>query len=201
MYPELSAVPTNSNDLVLIGEFRFHSEASGVELRDSFHIQIEIDDAFPSVLPRVFETDQKIPLSFHHMNDRSLCLGSPLKLRYALGREYSLTDFVHKCVIPYLHGWLIQDKTGDLPFGELAHGDAGILDDYMRIFQVKSHQATMELLFLAGRPRRVANRRPCPCNSGLRVGKCHHSILNRLRKRVGRLWFRDEHRFRSNTVK
>lgn len=196
-YPELSSTPANDERLILTGEFRFHSDSDGVELEDSFDIRIEVSAGYPQTLPMVFETGSRVPRAYHHMDDRSLCLGSPLKLRLALGREYSLTDFMHKCVVPYFHGWLVHDQSGSLPFGELAHGDAGLMDDYMRIFQVNSRATALKMLFLAGRPRAKANRQPCPCNSGQRVGKCHHLVLNALRKRVGRLWFRDEYRWRS----
>jgi len=38
--------------------------------------------------------------------------------------------------------------------------------------------------------KRHANKERCPCGSGDRVGWCHHRQLNRLRKRLGRYWFR-----------
>jgi hypothetical protein len=48
------------------------------------------------------------------------------------------------------------------------------------------------MLRLIGMKRRVANKRPCPCGSGLRAGKCHHRILNRLRQELGRQWCREQ---------
>jgi hypothetical protein len=38
--------------------------------------------------------------------------------------------------------------------------------------------------------KRQANKLPCPCNSGRRVGQCHHLEINRLRNKLGRSWFR-----------
>jgi hypothetical protein len=40
---------------------------------------------------------------------------------------------------------------------------------------------------LATMKRRRANKRPCPCGSGRRLGRCHNRKVNILRDRVGRL--------------
>ena len=40
---------------------------------------------------------------------------------------------------------------------------------------------------LAAMKRRLANKRPCPCGSGRRLGRCHNRRVNTLRNQVGRL--------------
>ena len=144
----------------------------------------------------MFETEGRIPDDFHKLSDGSLCLGSPLRLRILIGRGFSLKIFVERCVVPYLHGFAIFERTGELPFGEMEHGVEGIIDDFIDIFEVESSggveakDKAFQLFALAAGPRSKANRVKCPCGSGLRVGKCHHKILNELRKKVGRLWFK-----------
>ena len=192
-YPEMSILPDAGGNLIIQGEFRFCSTFANKDVSDSYNLRIEVPSDFPQDLPDVYEVSGRIPEGFHRMDDSSLCLGSPLGLRLQCGARPSLTTFVHKCVVPYLHAWTIKESGCELPFGELDHGFQGIIDDYKNIFRVDSEAAAIELFFLASRPRSKANRVPCPCKSGLRVGRCHHKILNRLRKDVGRLWFKREY--------
>jgi hypothetical protein len=76
-----------------------------------------------------------------------------------------------------------------MPFDELAHGVAGLLDDYRRILGFATDAACREALRLLALKRRIANKSPCPCGSGRRLGRCHNRRLNRLRERHGRRWF------------
>ena len=45
---------------------------------------------------------------------------------------------------------------------------------------------------LASMLRRRANKRPCPCGSGRRLGRCHNRKVNALRDRVGRVFLQRE---------
>jgi hypothetical protein len=47
-----------------------------------------------------------------------------------------------------------------------------------------------EFVRLAALRRREANKHPCPCGSGRRLGRCHNRRVNHLRGRLGRSWFR-----------
>jgi hypothetical protein len=58
---------------------------------------------------------------------------------------------------------------------------------------VNNRKAVERMIYLAASEKRKANRHPCPCGSGRRVGKCHNLALNRLRRRLGRSWFRIEY--------
>ena len=189
----MAILPDSGGNLTIQGEFQFDSSFAGADISDQYELKIDVPKNFPKDLPSVFEVAGRIPKDFHRMDDGSLCLGSPLGLRRQCGVNPSLTAFVHKCVVPYLHAWTVKEAGGELPFGELAHGFQGIIDDYKIIFNVTTERAAVDLFFLASRPRSKANRVACPCKSGLRVGKCHHKILNRLRREVGRLWFKREY--------
>ena len=172
------------------GEFDFRSIYNDEEVVGNFRLKIDVPLDLSVELPSVFETGGRIPNDFHKLVDGSLCLGSPLRLRILIERSFTLQTFVERCVVPYLHGFSVYEATGELPFGELEHGFEGIIDDYVEIFEVDSREKALKLFALAARPRSKANRVTCPCGSGLRVGKCHHKILNELRKKVGRLWFK-----------
>lgn len=191
----LSVQPCEEDELVVIGTLAFTcSYGTCEEIEDSYEVELRVPKSFPRSVPRAFCLDGRIPRKFHHLEDRSFCLGSPLSLQLKSMECGQILAFVEQCVVPYLYSYSHFEKNGWMPFGELDHGKKGILNDYMSIFAVNSPQAAEELVFLASLMRSKANRKPCPCGSGLRVGKCHHKILNKLRKKVGgRLWFRAEY--------
>ena len=194
-FPGLEVRPFEGFELVVSGVLSFvASYQSCDEIEDAYEIEIRIPRLFPRFVPRVFSTDKRIPRKFHHLEDRSFCLGSPLALQLKAIECGQILPFVEESVVPYLYSYSHFEKYGTMPFGELDHGNKAVLESYMSIFQVETLEAAEELVFLASLMRSKSNRRPCPCGSGDRVGKCHHKILNRLRKEVGgRLWFRTEY--------
>ena len=138
-YPGMSLVPSRGSSLVLKGVFSFSAMPKGkLNIADSYQIQITIPDEFPHAIPTVTETVRKIPRDGkHHVNnsDGSLCMGSPLRLLQKIYEKPNLIGFSESCLIPYLYGVSHKLQTGEeFPFGELAHGDQGILDDYMALF-------------------------------------------------------------------
>jgi len=140
----------------------------------------------------VRDIGQRIPGNYHRLTDGSFCLGSPARLRLLLADAPTVTGFIDKCVIPYLYGYSYFEKHGHLPFGELAHGGRGLIDDYKHLLHMPSIEACASMLLLIGQKRRIANKQPCPCGSGIKLGRCHNRIANRLRFKLGRWWCRTE---------
>jgi len=194
-YPGLSARPQKDRSLHLVGdlEFRASYKDLGV-IEDSYGLRIEVPAEFPRVLPKVYDIGGKISRRFHTNSDGSLCLGSPIRLFMAIQHNRSLAAFVKKCLIPFLYTYSYRTQHGTLPFGELPHGDAGIIQDYMKLFCVETKSACLSMLALLGKKKRVANKLPCPCGSGIRVGRCHNKLLNRIRTIKPRSWFRGQWR-------
>lgn len=191
-YPGLRPLPFLGDNLTLEGDLEFSATFNGDEIVDSYRVRVDIPREYPKVIPKAFELDSRIPLDFHQFEDGSLCLGSRLAIRLRVNERPTLLGFVEDVLIPYLYSYSIKERTNKLPYGELRHGNVGLFDDYMRILNAPSREACKRLLLLGSLQRRKANRHPCPCGSGLRVGKCHNRILNYLRRKVGRLWFREE---------
>ena len=96
-------------------------------------------------------------------------------------------------VLPYLYGYSYYERHGVMIFGEQEHGDQGIRDQLGQLYQAPPIEGVEEYLRLTGLHKRVANKRPCPCRSGRRLGRCHNRVVNALRSRLGRHWFRDEY--------
>lgn len=175
--------------------FEATDEQGRHRIADSFEVEMEIPTRFPRFAPRVKETGGRIPRNFHRFpQDRTLCLGSPLRIKIELHERPTLLGFFETCVIPYLYGFRRYQQDGLMPFDELEHGLSGLLDDYRRILEAPSDKACIEILELLGLKKRVANKLPCPCGSGKRLGRCHHDRLNSVRQVASRSWFRAQAR-------
>lgn len=181
--------------LVLQGDLAFIASGarSSAPVEDSFKIELRVDPEFPKHLPEVRELAGRIPRTFHTNPDGTLCLGAPLRLAILHSARRDLLGYVDTCVVPFLFSWIRYESEGTLPFGELAHGGRGLLDEYREIFKVTEDRACIEMMRLLTLKKRVANKWRCPCGSGLRVGRCCHRRLQRLRELRSRAWFRDEH--------
>jgi len=197
-YPQMVFRPRTGKLPVLRGRFDFtahHREAG--EIQDTYNLEIEIPTTFPHDVPRVTEIGGRIPreLDYHvNTSDGTLCLGSPLRLRQLLAADPTLTGFAANCLVPYLFAQSQRlAGTGGFPFGELAHGLPGMLDDYVAMFGVKEYRQALEVLRLLGMKKRRANKLPCPCECRHRLGRCgFNSRLAAVRKVADRPWFRRE---------
>jgi hypothetical protein len=193
-YPGMSIGPSREGELILKGNFRFKANLrNGPVIEDSYTLEISITDRLPLVLPSVKETGNKIPRDGnHHVNpDHTLCLGSPLRLLGKINTKPNLIGFAENCLVPYLYA--ISHKIqngGDFIFGELAHGEKGAIDDYIDLFGLKNREQVVNAINLLGIKKRLANKKPCPCGCGKRLGACSfHFKLNNFRKMAPKSWF------------
>lgn len=194
-FPSMSVVPSRTADLRLRGLFEFTAKSdNGPEISDSYQIEIAVPHSFPSAIPVIRETGNKIPRDGHqHVNPNgSLCLGSPLRLLTKLQYNPTLVGFARNCLIPYLYGLSRKANPADKFYmGELDHGEPGIIDDYRSLLGLPERHQILKALALLGLKKRIANKRPCPCDCGKRLGVCRTRYrLNRYRTLAPRSWFR-----------
>lgn len=196
-YPLMAPRPRPGQKPLLTGRFAFIARHPTTgEIQDAFDLEIDVPAAFPKDLPRVTETGSRIPRDGeHHVNpsDDTLCLGSPLGLLFKLSADATLNGFAETCLVPYLHAVSYKLRHGGpFPFGELAHGTPGVLTDYRSLFGLREDDQAIEVIRLLGMKKRRANKLPCPCRCGYRLGRCK---LNRrmmaFRSLAGRRWYRD----------
>jgi hypothetical protein len=197
-YPKMAIRPSSGGDLRLKGSFEFaaHHAKEG-DIQDWFALEIIVPNSFPKELPRVTETGWRIPRTGeYHVNpsDNTLCLGSPLSLLLRLSKNPTLEGFAESCLVPYLFAISRKLKIGgSLPFGELAHGQEGILTDYAHLFSLKYPENVRYALELLGAKKRRANKLPCPCGCRSRLGRCKFNLrLREFRNLASRSWFRKE---------
>jgi hypothetical protein len=184
-FPGLALRPSaRRGELLIGGELEFSAcEASRADaIEAAFEIEIRVPRRFPAALPEVHEVGGRVPPDFHTNPDGTLCLGAPLRLLLVVRKRPGLVGFVEGCVVPFLYAVVKCERGEPLPFGELAHGTRGLLDEYRAILGAKDDRVCVEMLRLVAMKKRVANKRPCPCGSGRRLGRCHHRRLNALRR-------------------
>lgn len=178
--------------LRLVGDFAFRADAGGTTIQDCYELEILVPQDFPRELPRVFERGGRIPATFHTNPDGTLCLGSKLRLLRDLAEQPTLVGYANRCLIPYLFGHACWQRTGTLPWADLVHGPGGLIQDYREMFEVKDADAVVAILTALATRTRVANRLPCHCESGRRLGACHGPALHPFRRQCSRKQFRLE---------
>ncbi|MCR9261199.1 MAG: hypothetical protein NXH95_15865 [Pseudomonadaceae bacterium] len=185
-----------SADIVeLKGIYQLDAQMEGFKhVRDAFELTITLSHRYPSKLPVVVETGGRIPRNHdHHVNENgSLCLGSDIKLKSILRTDQCVCAFAKKCLTPFLYSLSYKIKYGVFPYGELAHGETGLVHDYESLFGVTGKRAVLGVLSALASRKRVANKSPCPCGCHRRLGRCDYRyVVAQWRGLDRRRWFRE----------
>ncbi|MBA3485862.1 MAG: hypothetical protein H0T88_01495 [Lysobacter sp.] len=198
-WPRLRRRPgTTPHVCTLAGSFEFESTPKGLPcIADTYALRLDVPMGIPDVLLRVAELGGRLRWDpdDHVNSDGSLCLGSPLRLRLLQRESQGLVAFVEASVVPFLYAasWRAQGNKG-YPFSELAHFGAGLIDDYSSIVGFHGHLPVAHALAALSLRRRVANKRPCPCGGGRRLGACAcRTRLNGLRRIAPRRLWKQTH--------
>ena len=195
-WPRLRRAPVTRDGFApLVGTVSFSMAPGGRPvIEDSYSVRLEIPVKTSSYAPQVFETGGRIKrhIDNHVYRSGALCLGSPWTLRRIIGTPPDLVKFVNQCVIPFLYAASCrEDNGGKLPFSELAHGKAGLLDDYESILGLEGARSVSAALMAVSQRKRIANKINCPCACGRRLGDCEFRWkLATLRSEANREFFR-----------
>ncbi|MCW8966525.1 MAG: hypothetical protein OQK82_07555 [Candidatus Pacearchaeota archaeon] len=193
--PKLRIAEINDQRVVLSGEHYLKARLDGYQaIEDTYKLKFVFDKGYPSKLPQVFDVSDHFPRSqdYHVYKDGSFCLGSEFKIKYILHSDPSVEVFIARIVDPFLYAVSHRIQYGFYPFGELAHGEQGLLDDYEELFGVKGKVSVLAALKALGKRKREANKLVCSCGCGLKLGRCDYRFtLNKWRYVERRRWFRD----------
>lgn len=196
IHPGLRLAPSPDDSIRIVGRLRFNRTFPGKEaIDDNYELKISVPSGFPNAVPLVWESGGRIPQEWHRNPGMSLCLGTPTAIRLRTLEVGTMDKFVEVLVVPYLYQHSYYENYGEMPFGELDHGIKGVLRDFQDRFAVGDENAARGMVFLASLRRRVANKWPCPCGVGMRLGRCWHRWkVNAFRKAAGRGWSRVQFR-------
>jgi hypothetical protein len=189
-FPRLRLTHLSDCGLQFQGSLNFRATKVGFEeIEDSYSLRGIIPGRFPAAGIKVFETAGRIAKDYHKMEDDSLCLGSHLRIRKEIREQPTLIGLMDRLIIPYLYNHSYQEQHGSLPVGELDHGIPGLVQDYEDLVDLKGRKQCIAAMVLLGTKKRIANKKPCPCGSGRRLGRCHNNSLNPFRKLAPRSYF------------
>lgn len=156
-----------------------------------FDVCIAISRNYPNEPPKAYSLNESIPLGFHTYSDGSFCLGAPLAIQLNFNSHPTLIGFTDFLLVPYLFSYLIYERDGIFPYGDLAHGVPGILTYYMEYFGVSDPQLVLPYLIILSEGR-YKGHIPCVCGSGLISRRCHGSLLLQAAKARPSLDYFDE---------
>ena len=178
-HPKLALAPCAEGGLAVRGALGFLMEHKGRSIDDEFRIKLSIPADYPASPPDAYEVSGRLDGFNHVFRDGRLCLGAPVEVRMHFAESPNLLSFIERMIIPFLFAFSYKARYGKMPFGELAHGTAGILDYYIDFFET-SKESTIALLKCLANDRRQEPE-ICPCGSGRKLKKCHGQKLNALR--------------------
>ncbi|QIL91285.1 hypothetical protein GNX18_16945 [Microbulbifer sp. SH-1] len=193
-HPRIRILEINDERLVLAGEYHLRAQLAGSQLvEQAYRLKLICPRDYPVKLPKVIDEGEYFPRNQEHHTyaDGSFCLGSELKIKSLLKGDHSLSAFFEKIVDGFLYAVTHRGEFGSFPYGELAHGEQGLIDDYGDMFGLRGKLAVLRALQALGKRKREANKLPCPCACGLRLGRCDYRfVLSKFRDIGRRRWFR-----------
>lgn len=194
--PGMSLSPSQDGNVHIKGRFRFSASFDGSPaVEDSYQIHLVAFPEHQEKLPEVYEIGGRIPRDGdHHINPAgNLCLGSPIRLHMILRKGFRLTEFVERCLIPFLYATSLAEQGHErFKLGELPHGAAGLLEDYAKLFGCVARADVLRYLETLTLKKRRANQKPCPCLCGRKLVKCRtHKVMVMLRATVPQKLFKE----------
>lgn len=177
--PELS-VYQKQGIVVLEGVFVVSSPEEGPF--DSFQIRAGISPNFPEKEPCVFETGERIPrIADRHINVGTgsccLCIWEEwLQTTPSPSFENFLTGVMHD----YFLSQVYFETKNDWPFGQRAHGIAGLVESFSELLGVEPDFEVIENYLHALSMGKFKGHNDCPCGSEERIRKCHRKQLKQL---------------------
>lgn len=193
-HPKIRIAEINGDKVELAGEYHLKAKLAGSQLVDkTYQLRVVFSRNYPSELPKVMDEGKYFPCNhdYHTYSDGSFCLGSELKIKSLLRDDYSITVFFEKVIDVFLYAVSHHIEYGSFPYGELAHGEQGLIDDYGELFGLSGKLAVLRALQALGKRKREANKLPCPCGCVQRLGRCNYRlVLNKFRGIERRRWFK-----------
>lgn len=193
-HPKIRIVAINNDQVELAGEYHLKAQLAGSQLVDrTYQLRLICPRDYPRKLPKVLDEGKYLPRNqeYHTYSDGSFCLGSELKIKSLLRDDHSFTAFFENIVDRFLYAVTHRIEFGNFPYGELAHGEQGLIDDYGEMFGLSGKLSVLRALRALGKRKREANKLSCPCGCGRRLGRCNYRfVLNEFRNIERRRWFR-----------
>lgn len=192
-FPTLGYVKKDGK-VFLVGTLHLDDIVNHIRIVDSYEIEIEFPDNYPSSLPKVREVGgrkekvvkekglRNIVDLHYYVNDESACpCYRSISKRY-FTKGSTIETFLNELVLLFFYEQSYYEKTSNWPFGEYSHGHIGTKEFYRDELDIHDDDENtilncIRLLTKTGRPK---GHRPCPCGSSLEFRKCHPKVFQKL---------------------
>ncbi|MBQ9336448.1 MAG: hypothetical protein IJS14_04010 [Lentisphaeria bacterium] len=182
VYPDLEFnFDKVKNCFFVAGVLSFSASFGDRTIHDSYLIRIDIPHKFDAFhAPSAYELAGRIPQTFHHYLDGSLCLGIYIAVYEKLNQNCTLLGYVENLLIPYLFAYSCYEKNGNMPFGVAEHDDEALLVFLKERFSDIPTERFLDFLIYMYMPQVYGSHRPCLCGSDLPMRNCHFSSIRLL---------------------
>lgn len=181
-YPSFRIIEKTDSKIILKGYLENFLEYNNIKLYKNIGLKVEVYKNYPIFLPKVYDIDNILSKDFHKNYDGSLCLGTELEIRKILFQNNSLSEWIKKCVKPFIFSSLYFEKYGVLIFGEREHGTIGEISSFKDFFTFSNlHEIHLFFKFILCRKykrklfkrKSKINKFKCPyCNK--KILSCSH---------------------------
>ncbi|QQS87412.1 hypothetical protein [Fusobacterium canifelinum] len=101
-YPSFKIIEKTNDKIILKGYLENFLEYNNIKLYKNVLLKIEVYKNYPIFLPKVYDAENTLSKDFHKNYDGSLCLGTELEIRKILFQNNSLSEWIKKCVKPFI---------------------------------------------------------------------------------------------------
>jgi hypothetical protein len=120
--------------------FDLRLEDNGVTIKDTYQIEIDLNDVSQERIPVVRETTGRIfdiarrkglaPVDLHIGNDGAMCIINPIKIRERYPNNFDLAGLI-KHIQEHLYWVSYFEKYDKEPWKAYGHGEKGVLEAYL----------------------------------------------------------------------
>lgn len=182
-YPTLHVV-IERNVVFIKGSLFIKNPSTGFEV-DRFGIEIVLPDDYPNSIPRVYESEGRIPkvIDRHFMSDGSACLFFRDEQFKFYNRKTPIKDFIGTPVYNFFLSQAYFDLTGKWIFGERSHGPSATWEYYTEELGTNDLNTIGRFLcFLAS--DKVSLKQKCYCGSNKLLVHCHMTKVIQIRQKI-----------------
>jgi hypothetical protein len=180
-YPTL-AFRNENNSSEIVGRWDVSFDG---QVFESYDIRIAFDSNYPTSLPKVFETSNKIkrdPDMHLNPSDWSACLFVSHQRWEIYPSGSSFKTFLEIPVHNFFLGQAHYAAHGYWPnHRERGHGNKGIAEYYKEKFQTDDIALIFRLL-LEAKNSHSSRQKKCPCNNKTPMRNCHGDIVKKIRE-------------------
>lgn len=178
---------------IIRGELCLDRKFNSVAIKDSYLLEIKLQNKENSILPQVKEIGGKIegiskellkPLIDLHINreDETLCLCIYEKEKEYFPDGFKIDIFFERLLEPYLYWVSYFKKYKAFPWEGYAHGNLGYLELYagddINLEKLSEHISDEKLRVI----KKMKGHQECLCGSRRKLRDCHKLIYNAIYK-------------------